>query len=76
MKTIPLMVLLLALAACAYGPERRYDYDDPYYGKDAHDAGAGQERVLVCHKGKKTMELPAPALNGHLNHGDYRGPCR
>ncbi|KGM57045.1 hypothetical protein N799_12685 [Lysobacter arseniciresistens ZS79] len=35
----------------------------------------GGGTVLVCHKGKKTMELPREALNGHLNHGDHRGPC-
>ena len=75
MKTILLAVLALVLTGCVYGPERRYDYDDRY-GKDHYDVGPAPERVLVCHKGKKTMELPASALSGHLNHGDYRGPCR
>ncbi len=36
--------------------------------------GDGQPRVLVCHKGK-TLEIAAPALDAHLRHGDYRGPC-
>lgn len=31
---------------------------------------------LVCHKGKKTLELPREAISAHLGHGDYRGPCR
>ena len=31
---------------------------------------------LVCHKGKKTLELPREAIGAHLGHGDYRGPCR
>lgn len=31
---------------------------------------------LVCHKGKKTLELPHDAIGAHLDHGDYRGPCR
>lgn len=31
---------------------------------------------LVCHKGKKTLELPREAMGAHLGHGDYRGPCR
>ena len=35
----------------------------------------GGDTVLVCHKGKKTMELPREALNGHLKHGDRRGRC-
>ena len=37
--------------------------------------GEGQEKVLVCHKGKKTLELAAPAVDAHLRHGDTRGPC-
>ena len=37
--------------------------------------GGGQEKVLVCHKGK-TLEVAAPALDAHLRHGDPRGPCR
>jgi hypothetical protein len=31
---------------------------------------------LVCHKGKKTLELPREAIGAHLDHGDHRGPCR
>jgi hypothetical protein len=31
---------------------------------------------LVCHKSKKTLELPREAISAHLGHGDYRGPCR
>ena len=74
MKTLLLLVTALTLAGCVVAPERRYGYDERY-GKDVVEAGPGQERVLVCHKGKKTMELPASALGGHLNHGDHRGPC-
>ena len=37
-------------------------------------AGYGQDKVMVCHKGK-TMELPAPAVKAHLNHGDTVGAC-
>lgn len=36
----------------------------------------GPSHGLVCHKGKKTMELPREAIDAHLGHGDYRGPCR
>ena len=35
----------------------------------------GSDTVLGCHQGKKTMELPREALNGHLKHGDRRGRC-
>ena len=74
MRTICLMLLTLALSACVYTPERGHGGDP--YRRDAYEVGPGQDRVLVCHKGKKTMDLPPSALNGHLNHGDYRGPCR
>lgn len=38
--------------------------------------GEGQEKVLVCHKGRQTLELPEPAVDAHLRHGDHLGPCR
>ena len=38
--------------------------------------GAGQDKVVLCHKGKKTIEVAAPAAEAHLRHGDTRGPCR
>ena len=38
--------------------------------------GAGQETVLVCHKGKKTLRVAKPAVDAHLRHGDTLGPCR
>ena len=45
-------------------------------GKD--DAGGG-EKVVICHQPgtsvQKTMEVPAAAVPGHLQHGDSLGPC-
>ncbi len=38
--------------------------------------GEGQEKVLVCHKGRETLALPEPAVDAHLRHGDHLGPCR
>lgn len=38
--------------------------------------GEGQEKVVVCHKGRKTLEVAAPAVDAHLGHGDTPGPCR
>jgi hypothetical protein len=32
----------------------------------------GKEKVLVCHKGEKTLCLPKEALFGHLGRDDYR----
>lgn len=34
-----------------------------------------QEKVAVCHKGKKTLLLPHTAVDAHLGHGDTMGPC-
>jgi hypothetical protein len=33
------------------------------------------DKVLVCHKGEKTLSLGAPGLKGHLGHGDSEGRC-
>lgn len=38
--------------------------------------GEGQQKVLVCHKDRQTLELPEPAVDAHLRHGDQLGPCR
>ena len=34
------------------------------------------DKILVCHKGKNTLEVAESALKAHLDHGDTRGPCR
>jgi hypothetical protein len=65
MKTTLLAVLVLFLAAC--GHIRIVD--------DGHGGKAGGDTVLICHKGKKTMELPRSAAGGHMNHGDRYGRC-
>lgn len=33
-------------------------------------------KTAVCHKGKKTLYVGDSAVDAHLNHGDYVGPCR
>lgn len=43
-------------------------------GPPSAGARSGHD-VMVCHKGKKTMTLPAEAVGAHLDHGDHRGPC-
>jgi hypothetical protein len=35
----------------------------------------GQEKVALCHKGKKTLTVGAPAKEAHLRHGDSLGAC-
>lgn len=42
-------------------------------------ASAKAEKVIVCHKpgtpAERTLEIPAPAVDGHLGHGDLLGAC-
>lgn len=62
MKCLLALLLVLPLSGCVLLPVEL--------------AGAPAGKGLVCHKGKKTLELPGDAMSGHLGHGDYRGPCR
>jgi len=42
----------------------------------AQDGGSnGQQKVTLCHKGKQTLTIGAPAKAAHLRHGDRLGPC-
>jgi hypothetical protein len=41
----------------------------------AKPPGKGQEKVTLCHKGKVTITVGAPAVKAHLRHGDRLGPC-
>lgn len=67
MKAALALATALLLSACGTYGGARYDY--PRAGK------AGGDTVLICHKGKKTMELPRSAVNAHMSHGDYYGRC-
>jgi hypothetical protein len=40
------------------------------------NAGGGQQKVILCHKAKKTLMVGAPAQDAHLRHGDTLGVCR
>ena len=61
MKLIMLILPVLIVSGCV--PVDRWG------GK------AGGDAALVCHKGKKTLELPQKAVQAHLDHGDSLGPC-
>jgi len=62
MKLMFASMLLLLVSACAVAP--------------AGGGGkAGGDTVTICHKGKKTLELPREAAQAHLSHGDRTGPC-
>ncbi len=71
MKFFAVLLLALVAGACTYNPHRGYNAGHAGKGDGYYD---GQDKVLVCHKGK-TMELPPSALDGHLGHGDHRGRC-
>lgn len=63
MKLFLAALLSLSIGGCVLVP----------VGGSGGKAGGGT--TLVCHKGKKTMELPHEAVQAHVNHGDRLGPC-
>ena len=38
-------------------------------------AGGNPGKVIICHKGRVTISVGAPARPAHLRHGDSLGPC-
>lgn len=38
-------------------------------------SGGSSGKVTLCHKGKNTITVGAPAVDAHLAHGDTLGPC-
>jgi len=63
MKILVAMALAITLAACSGMRHRHMIHAD------------GGNAVYVCHKGKKTLELPRSAVDAHLAHGDWLGRC-
>jgi hypothetical protein len=63
MKLIVLILPFLLVSGCVVVPV------------NGGGGKAGGGTALVCHKGKKTLELPQEAVQAHLDHGDSRGPC-
>ena len=62
MRMILLGLLAIVLSSCA----------TPYR---TGGAKAGGDTVVICHKGKNTMELPVEAADAHMAHGDHYGAC-
>lgn len=62
MKLTMLILPILLISACVLVPVG---------GGGKAEGGT----AVVCHKGKKTLELPQEAVQAHLDHGDRRGPC-
>jgi hypothetical protein len=50
-------------------PEERWNDQE-------HGRGGIQQKVTLCHKGKKTLTVGAPALAAHQRHGDTQGACQ
>lgn len=61
----PRAALLLVAAAGALILSACVAYDTPY----------NEDKVTVCHKGKKTLVIPQSAVSAHVGHGDTMGPC-
>ena len=72
-----IVVLVLAVSALAGASPGKGKPGNP--GKAAKPAAAqyqyGKTKVTLCHKGKKTITVGAPAQKAHLRHGDKLGPC-
>lgn len=68
---IPALALKLLAVAALAGAANACVLVGPHSG----GAKAGGGGVTICHKGNKTMTLPAEAVGAHLDHGDHRGPC-
>ena len=49
-------------------PEERGDEEE-------HGRSEGQPKVTLCHKGKNTITVGAPAVHAHLAHGDRLRAC-
>ncbi len=69
MKLVLPMLLVLLSSACVVVPTESYG------GKAGGGSQDAAGSTLVCHKGKKTLQLPPDAVPAHMNHGDSRGPC-
>ena len=63
MKLVLSLLLLLSVSACVLPPS------------GGGGGKGGGDTAVVCHKGKKTLELPRDAAQAHLAHGDKPGPC-
>jgi len=70
MKLMLSMILLLSVSACVVAPT-----DGSGKAGGSASGKAGGDTAVVCHKGKKTLELPRSAAQAHLDHGDRLGPC-
>jgi hypothetical protein len=67
MKLMLALISTMFVGGCAVVPDGG--------GGGKSNGKAGGDTAVVCHKGKKTLELPRSAAQAHLDHGDRLGPC-
>lgn len=77
MRPVALLFLFATLTVgCS---STRYDRSDrsrrSYPASARVESRGGQDRYVICHKGKNTRTLPESAVRAHLNHGDEFGSC-
>jgi hypothetical protein len=84
LATILTVVLVLSVAALAGAspgkgkPGKPGKKQAPSTAQYQYGPGGnqyGKKKVTLCHKGKKTITVGAPAAKAHLRHGDTLGPC-
>lgn len=61
----PILICIIFLPGCTVD----------VYGETYATEYGPEEKVSICHKGKKTLTLPRAAVDAHLGHGDTLGPC-
>lgn len=67
-------MLVLVVAALALVVSGALAQPDARGGK-GKGKSRGTDKVTICHKGKRTIRVGAPALKAHLRHGDQPAPC-
>lgn len=67
MKPVLALLAAVALGGCAVHPA-------PAPAAKAPAARPG-DVALVCHKNMRTVQIPAEAVQAHLDHGDRSGAC-
>lgn len=57
------------------GELSNFDYATIKYAQMLIACGHNGNKMLICHKGKKTLCISAAEVNDHIAHGDRMGEC-
>jgi hypothetical protein len=52
-----------------------FDYTTIKYSQPRFACGKNNDKVLICHKGKKTLCINEEDMAAHIAHGDHVGEC-